>query len=297
MRKAIRTLASLVACFVVVHVGHAVEMTWEYSVQVSATVQAAPAQITLRWPQDQYMLPNSYTVYRKAPGDTSWGKGVNLAGSATSYTDSNVTVGTAYEYQVVKTTSQYTGYGYILSGINVPMTESRGKLLLVVDNTYAANLATELAQLQQDLIGEGWSVVRLDVSRNDSVVNIKNLIKAQYNADPSHVNCVFLFGHFPVPYSGDIVPDGHNPDHQGAWPTDGYYGDMDGSWTDSSVNDPGAEYARNYNVPGDGKFDQNTFPAPFKLMVGRVDLANMPGAPWTGAPPVFRASWTCCATI
>jgi hypothetical protein len=65
----------------------------------------------------------------------------SLAGSATSYADNNVVAGTAYEYQVVKSTSQYTGYGYIYSGINLPMTDSRGKLLLVVDNTYAANLA------------------------------------------------------------------------------------------------------------------------------------------------------------
>ena len=47
---------------------------------------------------------------------------------------------------------------------------------------------------------------------------------------------MFLFGHVPVPYSGDIVPDGHAPDHQGAWPCDGFYGDMDGLWTDCSVN-------------------------------------------------------------
>ena len=45
------------------------------------------------------------------------------------------------------------------------------------------------------------------------------------------------FGHVPVPYSGDIVPDGHMPDHVGAWPCDGFYGDMDGTWTDNAVND------------------------------------------------------------
>jgi len=233
----------------------AVEMTWEYSVQLSANVQVSPPQITLVWPQDQYVLPNSYTVYRKAPADSSWRQLTGLAGSATSYVDNNVVVGTAYEYQVVKSTSQYTGYGYLYSGINVPMTDGRGKLMLVVDNTYAAELATELGRLQQDLVGDGWIVIRLDVSRNDTPVNIKNLIKARYTADPANVNTVFLFGHVPVPYSGDIVPDDHSPDHRGAWPCDGYYGDMDGAWTDSTVNDTSAEYARNYNVPGDGKFD------------------------------------------
>ena len=262
----------------------AVEMTWEFSVQLSATVQAAPGQITLSWPQDQYMQPNSYTVYRKAPEATSWGTGTTLPGTATSFVDRNVEAGTAYEYQVVKATSQYTGYGYIYTGINVPMTDYRGKLLLVVDSTYAAALTNELAQLRQDLVGDGWSVIRLDVGRNEPVTSVKARIKAQYQADPTNVKSVFLFGHVPVPYSGDIVPDGHIPNHQGAWACDGYYGDMDGTWTDTTVNDTGADEARNHNVPGDGKFDQSTFPAPIKLMVGRVDLANLPGELWYGGP-------------
>ena len=159
--------------FVAPQLARAVEMTWEFSVQVSATVQAAPAQITLSWPQDQYMLPNTYTVYRKAPEASSWGTGTTLPGTATSYVDTNVVAGTAFEYQVVKATSQYTGYGYIYTGINVPMTDSRGKLLLVVDSTYSAALTNELAQLRQDLVGDGWTVVRLDVGRTDSVTSVK----------------------------------------------------------------------------------------------------------------------------
>ncbi len=224
------------------------------------------------------------TRYRKAPEATSWGTGTTLPGTATNYLDNNVVAGTAYEYQVVKATSQYTGYGYIYTGINVPMTDSRGKLLLVVDSTYSAALTNELAQLRQDLVGDGWTVIRLDVGRNDSVTSVKAQIKAQYLADPANVKSVFLFGHVPVPYSGDIVPDGHVPNHQGAWACDGYYGDMDGTWTDTTVNDTGADDVRNHNVPGDGKFDQNTFPAPIKLMVGRADLANLPGELWYGGP-------------
>jgi hypothetical protein len=164
------------------------------------------------------------------------------------------------------------------------MTDNRGKLLMVVDNTHADALTNELGLLQQDLVGDGWSVIRLDVGRTDSVSSVKDKIKAQYSADPANVKCVFLFGHVPVPYSGDIVPDGHIPNHQGAWPCDGFYGDMDGTWTDNTVNDTGADEARNHNVPGDGKFDQSTFPAPIKLMVGRVDLANLPGELWYGGP-------------
>jgi hypothetical protein len=284
MRKPITIATGLLLFAIVAQVGRAVEMTWEFSVQVSASVQVAPNRITLTWPQDQYMLPTSYTVYRKAPGDSGWGNGVNLPGTATSYVDNSVVVGIPYEYQIVKVTSQYTGYGYLYSGINVPMIDNRGKLLLVVDNTYANALTNELARLQRDLTGDGWTPLRIDVGRNDSVQSVKDKIKAQYAADPADVKCVFLFGHVPVPYSGDIVPDGHTPNHQGAWPCDGFYGDMDGTWTDNSVNDTGADYPRNQNVPGDGKFDQSTFPAPIKLMVGRVDLANLPGELWYGGP-------------
>src|SRR5260221_13877525 len=122
MRQAIRLAMGLLLFLAAAQLVSAVEMTWEFSVQVSAIVQAAPGQITLSWPQDQYMLPNSYTAFRKAPDANSWGTGTTLPGSATSYDDNNEVVGVAYEYQVVKTTSQYTGDGYLYAGIHLPMT-------------------------------------------------------------------------------------------------------------------------------------------------------------------------------
>ncbi|MDB6066364.1 MAG: hypothetical protein JWR26_2572, partial [Pedosphaera sp.] len=266
---------------------HAAEGTWEYAVQVSATVQTSPPQIKLSWPQDVESPVSSYTVYRKTLDGTSWGTGTTLSGALTNYTDTSVTAGTAYEYQIVKVTSAYNGYGYIYAGINATLTEARGKLVLLVDNSFTASLTNELARLQQDLVGDGWTVLRHDVSRNDTVPNIKAIIKSDYNSDPANVNAVFIFGHVPVPYSGDIVPDGHVPNHQGAWPADVYYGDMNGTWTDNSVNDTGADDARNHNVPGDGKFDQSTIPSAVELMVGRVDLANMPGQLTWGGPATF----------
>jgi len=264
---------------------HAEEQTWVYAVEVSATVQSSPPQILLTWPQDTAFTPSSYTVYRKALSDTSWGEGTVLDGSTTNFLDTNVTDGAAYEYQIVKVTSLYNGYGYIYAGMDVPLTEFRGTVLLIVDNTYAAALTNQLAQLQQDLVGDGWTVIRHDVSPGDSVESVKSLIVSDYNADPADVNTVFLFGHVPVPYSGDIVPDEHIPNHQGAWPADVYYADMHGTWTDSSVYDTNADDPRNWNVPGDGKFDQSYPPNPVQLMVGRVDLSNLPGeTTWDGPP-------------
>jgi hypothetical protein len=260
-----------------------------YSVQASSVIAVLPPRITLSWPQDTNGIPLSYTVHRKAPGAPSWGPGTTLPGSATSFADADVAVGRAYEYRIVKAAGSYTGYGYVQTGIDVPLVDARGTVVLVVDRTHAGSLAIELDRLERDLVGDGWTVRRRDVDRADSVVSVKNLIKADYDADPAGVQAVFLFGHVPVPYSGKLNPDRH-PDHVGAWPADVYYGDMQGRWTDCSVDyrqrlnrDPG-DAARLSNVPGDGKFDQSTIPGAVELQIGRVDFANLPGRASAGGP-------------
>lgn len=242
-----------------------------YAVMVSAQVQESPAQIRLGWGSD----PNatSYSISRRNGG--SWSSVGNAAGNATGWTDGNVSAGVAYEYRVIKSTSTgYSGTGYLYAGINAPLIENRGKVILLVDNTHAAALAGELKRMEWDLAGDGWTVLRRDVSRNDSVPNIKNIIRGLYNSDPGNVKAVFLFGRIPVPYSGNFNPDGH-PDHQGAWPADVYYGDMDGNWTDSHTYSGGAQRPSNKNAPGDGKFDQSEMPSAAEIAVGRVDFYNM----------------------
>jgi hypothetical protein len=262
----------------------------DYAVRVSAAVQTNPAQIALSWPADT--LATGYTLYRKGRDDSSWGTAVTtLAGSTSSYTDTNVAVGGAYEYQIQKSASSYYGEGDIYAGIQVPLVEFRGKVVLLVDNTFGASLSNELAGLQQDLVGDGWTVLRHDVARmtvdpantnsnvwaarSNELANIKALIIADYNADPTNVNTVLLFGHVPVPYSGDLAPDEH-VNHVGAWPADAYYANLTGAWTDFSKWDQGASDTRNWNVPGDGKFDPSLLPSDVTLQVGRVDLANLP---------------------
>jgi hypothetical protein len=270
------------------------ENTWDYSVQADSIIEVAPPKITLKWMQDTNGVPLSYTVYRKAPGATSWGIGTKLPGTTTSFVDTTIVTGRAYEYRIVKVTPSYTGYGYVQTGIDVPLVEDRGTVILIVDSTMAAPLAAELVRLQQDLVGDGWAVLRHDVARIDPVTHVKSLIKADYDADPTRVRAVFLFGHIPVPYSGKLNPDTH-PDHVGAWPADAYYGDMTGKWTDTTVNytqtlnTDRVDAARLSNYPGDGKFDQSTIPGAVVLEVGRVDLANMPGRATAGGPATFAS--------
>lgn len=259
----------------------AVDNTWDYSVQVTASVQASPAAISLSWPQDSAGVTTGYQVSRKAPGANAWGAAAQLSGSTTSWTDTAVAPGTVYEYRVVRTSAGFTGYGYVQAAIAAPLVDQRGKVVLVVDDSMVVPLAAELQRLEQDLAGDGWIVRRHDVARTAAPSAVKAIIKADYDADPTNVKSVFLFGHVPVPYSGQINPDGH-AEHRGAWPADAYYGDMDGTWTDSSVDVTAAgqdvaDGARLSNRPGDGKFDQSTLPSAVELEVGRVDLANMPG--------------------
>src|SRR5438874_2713943 len=106
------------------------DATWVYAVQITATVQTSPPQITLHWEADPYGA-NNYTVYRKAKDATSWGGGTALAGSASSFVDNNAANGSAYEYAIVKSGSLgYIGYGYIYAGINAPLVDNRGTVVL-----------------------------------------------------------------------------------------------------------------------------------------------------------------------
>ena len=277
-------------CWVVGEFRVVAQSVSDYAVRVSAEVQTNPVQIALSWPADT--KATAYTVYRKGRDDSSWGTAItNLAGTASGYTDTNVVMGGAYEYQIRKSASSYSGEGDIYAGIQAPLAEYRGKTILIVDNTFSASLSNELARLQQDLVGDGWMVLRHDVprmivdpantsasvwaARSNELASVKASIMTDYNAYPTNVKAVFLFGHVPVPYSGDLAPDEH-VDHVGAWPADAYYANLTSAWTDSFRWDQGASDTRNWNQPGDGKFDPSWLPSDLTLQVGRVDLANLP---------------------
>ncbi|HEX8373324.1 MAG TPA: hypothetical protein VF585_11120, partial [Chthoniobacterales bacterium] len=256
----------------------------DYAVMVSTTPQVSPAQISLTWPA--HNSATEYRISRKLSTDLSYTPLATItagASSLTNYVDTSVAVGTGYEYEVRRlfSSSGEYGYGYIAAAINLPLVENRGGIVLLVDNTMTTSLAAQLWRLETDLRGDGWTVLRHDVSPTASVTSVKALITSAYDADPANVKAVFLFGRIPVPYSGAMKPDAHD-DHYGAWPADCYYGEMDGTWTDTSVNVPGTWKFGNRikNAPGDGKFDQNTIPGSgnqrIELMVGRVDLSSLP---------------------
>jgi len=274
----------------------------EYLLALTAATSHTPPVITLSWPQEgaaTLATVVNHSVFRRLPGETAWTTLADaLPANANGFADGTAEFAVPYDYKVQRfyNNGTATRTGYLAAGMDVPMTDARGKLILIVDETMTPVLAAEIAQLQQNLTGDGWQVVRHDVprmaidpastnasdyaARAAEVAQVKSLIVAEYNADPANVRAVYLLGRVPVPYSGQIAPDGHS-DHVGAWPADGYYGDMDGTWTDSTVNHTLQSNGspinnRQRNVPGDGKFDQDTFPGNgLELAVGRVDLSHM----------------------
>jgi len=75
--------------------------TWDYAVKVSATVSESPPAINFTWDGDAEA--DGYWIYRKSAGDTVWsGPVAVLEGDAVSWTDTDVSVGDAFEYSFRK---------------------------------------------------------------------------------------------------------------------------------------------------------------------------------------------------
>jgi hypothetical protein len=255
------------------------QTTKDYTIQVNVTVQESPPALTFQWPLDTSAV--NYTVNRKLKSATTWSTiAAGLPDTTTQFTDQNIATGDAFEYRFVKYMATYTAYAYTYSGIALPETDQRGRIIVLVDSVFSIPLQQELDLMMLDLKGDGWTVSRHDVSRYDSVPFIKNLILADYNSDTANTKAVMIIGHVPVPYSGNMAPDGHT-DHIGAWPADLYYGTMYSNWTDVTVNVTTASRPENINVPGDGKFDQSIFQGSVDLQVGRIDFFNLPLFPFT----------------
>jgi hypothetical protein len=248
-----------------------------YAVMVKRAGISTP--IKLVWDKDN--TTSSYNIYRRTPGQFTWGVSVaTLTANDTFYSD-NVTTGT-YEYYVQRNLSNgKRGHGYLLTSAGISDAVKSNRILLAIDANYVLPLSTEINQLIKDLVADGWFVDTINVMRDATVYSVKQRIVAWYNTYKNDIHKpqqLYLLGRIPVPYSGVIFPDGHTPDHKGAWPADVYYGVMNEQiWTDNTANFDSASQARNRNIPGDGKFDVDyLFPDSSSLEIGRVDLTNMP---------------------
>jgi hypothetical protein len=240
----------------------------EACVQMSAVY--GRGQITLQWQGDGNAT--GYEVSRKLLGAEDWTALGAAPGSAVTWVDAGVPFGEAFEYRVIKHGANgYDGFGYIAVGADRLPVENRGRVILLVADHLAAALPFELTRFTRDLTGDGWQVIQRNISTNLSAIEVKAIVRTEYQRDPASTKALFLFGHIAVPYSGELMPDGHE-DHRGAWPADVYYGEFDGEWTDAlNIRTNGF----NRNVAGDGRFDQSYAPGRVRLGIGRVDLANL----------------------
>jgi hypothetical protein len=250
-----------------------------FAVVASATVQIAPNRVTLHWVPDS--LATGYDINRRIyNGPDDFNLLGSLTGADSAFIDNDILVGGRYEYQLIKTFKkagvEFQGYGYLAVGVQAPLIDKMGGIIVLIDSNIARPLAAELDRYEQDLIGDGWFVIRHVIGRSAKVTEIKAIVQRDFKLDPVNTRSLFIFGHVPVPYSGLLHPDAH-PNHLGAWPADVYYGNFDSPWTDSIVNDATTQLARPEirNVKGDGKFDLSMITAPMNLEVGRVDLWGM----------------------
>ncbi len=245
------------------------------SVQISAVVDQNGNAIDVQW--NAVADADNYNVYRKVEGTNNWSTlATYLSPSTLNFLDTNVSPGISYEYKIKcnRLANTKEAFGYINASGQLPMVESRGRILLLIDNHFQNTLSFEIERLKKDLVGDGWQVNIEYVDRNASPASVKSIVQGVHNTH-ADLTSLYLLGQIPVPYSGAIAPDGHF-DHLGAWPTDGFYGDINFTWGDNSTNSTGATHPRNHNVPFDGKYDHSYFPSNIELEIGRVDMRDLP---------------------
>ena len=138
----------------------------KYAIRLSAEVQADPPQIKLQWPKAGCQ---SYVLYRRTFGSKRWSASpaAVLKGDSVFFVDKEVKVGRQYEYRIDKFAEGFVGRSYICSGIDLPLVEQRGAVLLLVESSIAPALEKELRQMKRDLIGDGWRVILREVSRDE----------------------------------------------------------------------------------------------------------------------------------
>jgi hypothetical protein len=241
--------------------------------------------VRISYTQEQWV---AHDVYRRAEGDSVWGPALypNYWGNPVSlwggsllvnhFTASDHLPGQTYEYRFTRTLENVgTFTGYITVGCEVPEVVSRGDVILLVSQQLKPGIEAELETMRLDLVADGYRVYLIEASESASPVSIKNTIQNLYSTLEGEHQYLYIIGHVPVPYSGLMMSDDQIT-HRGAWPADVYYGDLDGVYTDVSINDTNAVRPENDNIPGDGKFDQNLLTSRPEIAVGRADFSRLP---------------------
>ena len=252
------------------------------SLMLSAVANSSKSSITVSWTTTD---ATGFQISRKTTETDNWGTPIATISSAnSSYTDSTAKKGLVYEYRVAKIKgNSIRAIGYVASGIEVALKHYRKNILILVDSsTYNGVDSNAWKTLKNDYYMDAYGVTLLLVSEYSKPPVIKAKIAAWANANRNLNNQCLLIGRIPVAYSGsmlaattDLPPDAHT-DHGGAWPTDLYYAEFDGAWTDFGTMITNVTRTANMNNPGDGKFDQHFIPDNIDLQIGRIDFRMLP---------------------
>lgn len=249
---------------------------------LSATSNSLKNTILVSWTTTD---ATGYQISRKTTETDNWGTPLATISAANSfYLDSTALKGLVYEYRVAKVKgNSIRAIGYVASGIEVALNHYRKNILILVDSSTYNNIDSNAWKtLKNDYYMDGYGVTLMLVSEYSKPPAIKTKISTWSNVNRNLNNQCLLIGRVPVAYSGtmltnttDLPPDAH-PDHGGAWPTDLYYAEFDGAWTDFLTMTTNITRAANLNNPGDGKFDPHFIPDNIDIQIGRIDFRMLP---------------------
>jgi hypothetical protein len=249
---------------------------------LSATSNSLKNTILISWTTTD---ATGYQISRKTTETDNWGTPLaTIAAANSSYLDSTALKGLVYEYRVAKVKgNSIRAIGYVASGIEVALKHYRKNILILIDSSTYNNIDSNAWKtLKSDYYMDGYGVSLMLVSEYSKPPAIKTKISTWCNVNRSLNTQCLLIGRVPVAYSGtmlanttDLPPDAH-PDHGGAWPTDLYYAEFDGAWTDFLTMTTNITRAANLNNPGDGKFDPHFIPDNIDIQIGRIDFRMLP---------------------
>lgn len=58
--------------------------------------------------------------------------------------------------------------GVVVAGMQLPLVDSRGHVIFMVEADVAANMTDDLNQLKMDMIGDGWDVTAIIVKASEN---------------------------------------------------------------------------------------------------------------------------------
>lgn len=249
----------------------------DFGINIRSSFDTTSRKVTFKWDSDTNTF--NFFIYKKKRQDSLFGNYIaKLPKDQLEWTDTlfdNI----EYEYKIEKDANKYYSYGYIIAGLNIQEKDYYGTCLILVDSTIYQQITNELDNFISHIRADGWSVIvkqapRAEQFDSQKVQKTKSII-LQTNDEVQDLTSIILIGRIPVPYSGNFAVDGHE-DHYGAWPTDIYYAELNGKWTDTLTSRYDNVPSRTLNLPDDGKFDQTYLTSDLELQMGRIDMFNLP---------------------